>query len=269
VNEDVALGVGRSALGAEPSLEHPTPTADPLLALTGVCKSYAATDATQAMPVLRDVSFQVAAGEAVAIVGPSGSGKSTLLNIIGTLDRPDRGSVLLGGRDLTALSETELAAVRCHEIGFVFQLHHLLPQCSVLENVLVPTLARSAAGGASPKGEPSEARARRLLERVGLSGRLSHRPGQLSGGERQRAAVVRALINGPKLLLADEPTGSLDRAAAENLAQLLVELNQEEGVSLIVVTHALSLAGQMSRVLALRDGTLGESSDPAPPSPPP
>jgi lipoprotein-releasing system ATP-binding protein len=248
----------------------------PLLALCGVAKSYAATDATEAAPVLRDVNFQLAAGEAVAIVGPSGSGKSTLLNIIGTLDRPDCGRVLLDGRDLTSLTETDLAAVRCREIGFVFQLHHLLPQCTVLENVLVPTLARSGVrSGLSSSGvresiperpnartperrsaESPEERARRLLDRVGLSHRLSHRPGQLSGGERQRVAVVRALINEPKLLLADEPTGSLDRAAAENLARLLVELNHEEGVSLIVVTHALPLAAQMSRVLALREGVL-------------
>lgn len=245
----------------------------PLLALSGVTKGYAATDATDALPVLRDINLQLAPGEAIAIVGPSGSGKSTLLNIIGTLDRPDRGSVRLEDRELTTLSERELAAVRAREIGFVFQLHHLLPQCTVLENVLVPTLARSGvqvfrrsepvsnAERPTPNAqrlnvEPPEERARRLLERVGLSGRLSHRPGQLSGGERQRAAVVRALINEPKLLLADEPTGSLDRAAAENLTQLLVELNREEGVSLIVVTHARPLAVQMSRVLALEDGAL-------------
>ena len=233
----------------------PAGHAGPLLTLTDVAKSYAATDAAESLPVLRDVNLQLPPGEAIAIVGPSGSGKSTLLNIIGTLDRPDRGSVQLGDRDLTTLSERELAAVRAREIGFVFQLHHLLPQCTVMENVLVPTLA----GNSKQRSEAPEARARRLLERVGLSGRLSHRPGQLSGGERQRVAVVRALINEPKLLLADEPTGSLDRAAAENLTQLLVELNQEEGVSLIIVTHAAPLAAQMSRVLVLQDGTLVES----------
>jgi ABC-type lipoprotein export system ATPase subunit len=253
----------------------------PLLTLTSVAKSYAPTDATEAMPVLRDVNLWLGAGEAVAIVGPSGSGKSTLLNIIGTLDRPDRGSVRLGGRELTTLTEQELAAVRCREIGLVFQLHHLLPQCTVLENVLVPTLALPAKAtrqgeGATerqseqstshgrphrPFAERSEERARRLLERVGLTPRLAHRPGQLSGGERQRVAVVRALINEPKLLLADEPTGALDRAAAENLAQLLMELNREEGVSLIVVTHARSLARQMGRVLALRNGALVEGAD--------
>jgi ABC-type lipoprotein export system ATPase subunit len=260
--------------------------AKPLLTLTEAAKSYVATDAAEGLLVLRDVNLQLARGEAIAIVGPSGSGKSTLLHIIGTLDRPDSGSVRLDDRELTALPERELAAVRAREIGFIFQLHHLLPQCTVLENVLVPTLARlgvqafrrsgvrtglpecpnarpgtRAAGGARLSAEPPEDRARRLLERVGLSERLSHRPGQLSGGERQRAAVVRALINEPELLLADEPTGSLDRAAAENMTQLLVELNREEGVSLIVVTHALPLAAQMSRVLALRDGTLVAASD--------
>ncbi len=223
-----------------------------LLELTAVAKHYAATDSTDAVTVLKDINLRVAAGESVAIVGPSGSGKSTLLNIIGTLDRPDAGRVVLDGKDLSALNERELAAVRCREIGFIFQLHHLLPQLSVLENVLVPTLA----GGPEKRKEEPLTRAKRLLERVGLSGRLSHRPGQLSGGERQRVAVVRALINEPKLLLADEPTGSLDRASADNLSRLLVELNREEGVSLIVVTHATSLAERMSRVIELRDGVL-------------
>jgi ABC-type lipoprotein export system ATPase subunit len=225
-----------------------------LLELAGVSKRYAATEATESAPVLRDIDLQLGRGESVAIVGPSGSGKSTLLNIIGTLDFPDSGRVVLDGRDLATLKEAELAAVRSREIGFVFQLHHLLPQCTVLENVLVPTLAVGA-GGARP-AEAAEDRARRLLERVDLTARLAHRPGQLSGGERQRVAVVRALINAPKLLLADEPTGALDRAAADTLAQLLVELNREERVSLIVVTHAMPLAAQMGRVLELRDGTL-------------
>ena len=223
-----------------------------LLELAAVGKSYDATADAAATTVLKSVDLQHAAGESAAIVGPSGSGKSTLLNIIGTLDRPSSGRVLLEGRDLSAMDERELARVRSQAIGFVFQLHHLLPQCTVLENVLVPTLA----GGPERRAEKPEARARRLLERVGLSARLSHRPGQLSGGERQRAAVVRALINEPRLLLADEPTGSLDRAAADNLARLLSELNREEGVALLVITHARSLAEQMSRALELRDGTL-------------
>ena len=226
--------------------------ADRLLEVQGVRKSFAASPEAPTSEVLRGVNMAVAAGETVAIIGPSGSGKSTLLNIIGTLERPDSGRVLLADTDLSALDENALAGVRAREIGFVFQLHHLLPQCTVLENVLVPTLA----GGPANRREKPEARARRLLERGGLSQRLYHRPGQLSGGERQRAAVVRALINEPKLLLADEPTGSLDRVAADTLAQLLVELNREEGVALIVVTHAPALAEMMSRVLELRDGVL-------------
>jgi lipoprotein-releasing system ATP-binding protein len=229
-----------------------------LLELREVAKSYEATADAPATPVLREIDLQIDAGESVAVVGPSGSGKSTLLNIIGTLDRPSHGQVLLEGRDLTTLGEKQLAAVRSREIGLVFQLHHLLPQCTVLENVLIPTLA----GGAGQRREDPLARARRLLQRVGLSERLSHRPGQLSGGERQRVAVVRALINEPKLLLADEPTGALDRVAAENLAALFVELNREEGVALLVSTHAMSLAARMSRALELCDGTLIPVVDP-------
>lgn len=223
-----------------------------LLELAGVTKNYEASADAPATPVLKGVDLRLEPGEAVAIVGPSGSGKSTLLNIIGTLDRPDSGRVLLDGRDLTALDETQLAAVRSHEIGLIFQMHHLLPQCTVLENVLIPTLAN----GAGKRGEAPTTRATRLLKRVGLAERMTHRPGQLSGGERQRVAVVRALINAPKLLLADEPTGALDRASADNLANLLVELNREEGVALLVITHAVSLAERMGRVLELRDGVL-------------
>ncbi len=224
----------------------------PLLELSNVMRSYGASGGAEVQPVLKGVSLRLSPGEAVAIIGPSGSGKSTLLHIIGTLDCPDSGSVTLGGRELTALSETELARVRSQEIGLIFQLHYLLPQCTVLENVLVPTLA----AGPDRRSEPSEARARRLLERVGLSHRLGHRPGQLSGGERQRAAVVRALINEPKLLLADEPTGALDRAAADNLADLLLEIHREEGAALVVITHSPELAARMNRVLELREGRL-------------
>jgi lipoprotein-releasing system ATP-binding protein len=202
------------------------------------------------LQILKDVTLQIARGESVAIVGPSGSGKSTLLNIIGTLDRPTSGEVLLDGNDLAKLDEKQLAHVRNHQIGFVFQAHHLLPQCSVLENVLVPTLADKTSAA------DAEQRARGLLKRVGLSERVEHRPGQLSGGERQRAAVVRALIMKPQVLLADEPTGSLDRAASNELGQLLVDLNREENVTLIVVTHAPDLAKRMSRVLEIREGHL-------------
>jgi len=224
----------------------------PLLKLEKVSKNYVAAEGAAPVAVLRDLSFEITAGESVAIIGPSGCGKSTLLNIIGTLDQPSSGSVWLDGQDLSRLDEQQLAAIRNRQIGFIFQSHHLLPQCSVLENVLVPTIAdmRSAAHGGGAE------RAEKLLKRVGLGERLHHRPGQLSGGERQRVAVVRALINQPKLLLADEPTGALDRNSAQGLAQLLVELNREEQVTLILVTHALDLARQMGRTVELRDGQL-------------
>lgn len=219
-----------------------------LIELAGVTKSYASPGGPETR-VLGGVDLSVRPGESLAIAGPSGSGKSTLLNIIGTLDRPTSGKVVLAGRDVSALDDRALAKVRAELVGFVFQLHHLLPQCSILENVLVPALVTNGRGGA-------EERARKLLERVGLSHRLDHRPGQLSGGECQRAAVARALINRPKVLLADEPTGSLDRANAEGVANLLFDLNREEGVALILVTHAADLAARAGRVLELRDGIL-------------
>ncbi|HTA29638.1 MAG TPA: ABC transporter ATP-binding protein [Candidatus Cybelea sp.] len=223
-----------------------------LLKLSGVTLRYDSGGEAAAVEVLKGVSLEVARGESLAIIGPSGSGKSTLLNIIGTLDRATSGEVILAGQDLSKLDEAKLAEVRNRQIGFVFQAHHLLPQCTVMENVLVPTLAD--AKGDAIKGAPE--RAERLLKRVGLGERMAHRPGQLSGGERQRVAVVRALINQPRLLLADEPTGALDRVSAEQLAQLLLELNREEGVTLIVVTHAPDLARKMGRVLELKDGLL-------------
>ena len=214
-----------------------------LVEFTHVAKSYGPVD------VLTDINFQLAAGAAVAIVGPSGSGKSTLLNLLGALDRPTRGSVRLADRDLSQLSEDELAGIRSRQVGFIFQLHHLLPQCTVLENVLVPTLTL-------PPNPDSRERAIELLKRVGLQQRLAHRPGQLSGGECQRVAVARALINKPQLLLADEPTGSLDHANATSLGKLLLELNRQEGIALVVVTHSLELARQLPRVMELRDGKL-------------
>lgn len=238
-------------------------SAAPLLKLAGVSKDYLAADGAPPVRVLRDIDLEISAGESLAIIGPSGSGKSTLLNLIGTLDRPDAGAVMLDGVDLSRLDETQLAAVRNQQIGFIFQAHHLLPHCSVLENVLVPTLAEPEDRGQRSEisaREGAGARARRLLARVGLGERLTHRPGQLSGGERQRVAVVRALINQPKLLLADEPTGALDHASAEGLARLLAELNKEQGVTLIVVTHALDLAKQMGRVVEIRDGQLVRGS---------
>lgn len=226
----------------------------PLLNLTDVSKSYpvATSNGAAELPILRSVNLALERGESLAIIGPSGSGKSTLLNIIGTLDRPTSGSVQLGGQELTRLNDLDLADVRNRQIGFIFQGHHLLPQCSVLENVLVPTLASKDRDLRSS----APARARELLNRVGLSARADHRPGQLSGGERQRVAVVRALINNPVLLLADEPTGALDRHSAQNLSQLLIELNKERELTLIVVTHALDLAAKMQRTLEISEGQL-------------
>ncbi|HEX5220238.1 MAG TPA: ABC transporter ATP-binding protein [Verrucomicrobiae bacterium] len=239
------------------------PATETLLQLTHVTKRYAT--GANGVAVLSGVSLNVARGETLAIVGPSGSGKSTLLQIVGTLDRPSEGEVMLGGKNLARLNDQQLAEVRNRQIGFVFQAHYLLPQCTVIENVLVPTLAcsrrreeaqseKSEIG--NQKSEIPTARAARLLKRVGLAERLHHRPGQLSGGERQRVAVVRALINQPQLLLADEPTGALDHASATALGQLLVELNREEGVTLIVVTHAMELAQRMGKVMRLENGKL-------------
>jgi len=225
-----------------------------ILKLFSVSKSYPSAGGGTELPILNNINLELCRGESLAIIGPSGSGKSTLLNIIGTLDRPSSGNVSLDGRDVTGLSDLALAEVRNREIGFIFQSHHLLPQCTVLENVLVPTLASNE----KQLRVSAPDRARKLLDRVGLGARLDHRPGQLSGGERQRTAVVRALINQPKLLLADEPTGALDRSSAEMLAELLVQLNREENVTLIVVTHALDLAGHMQRKVELRDGRLAE-----------
>jgi lipoprotein-releasing system ATP-binding protein len=244
------------------------PEEGPLLKVSDVGRTYDSPNGAGFITVLDGISFEMEPGEALAIVGPSGSGKSTLLQIIGTLDKPSSGKVWLQGRDLDSLKEAEVAAVRNRKLGFVFQAHYLLPQCTVLENVLVPTLAsvksRKADPDAETNREPAEARARRLLERVGLGERLGHRPGQLSGGERQRVALVRALINQPQLLLADEPTGALDQASAQQLGQLLIDLNREEKVTLIVVTHSRELAGRMQRVFELRSGRLQQPRDPVP-----
>ena len=223
-----------------------------MLELINVVKTYQSPGSGGGVCVLKDITLRVENGQSIVIVGPSGSGKSTLLNIIGALDHPTAGKVLFDGRDLAGLDEVELAKIRNREIGFVFQLHHLLPQCTVLENVLIPTLADK---GCFSKKETQE-RAIELLQRVGLKDHLLHRPGELSGGERQRVAVVRALINKPKLLLADEPTGSLDADASKNIAQLLVELNHSEKVTLIVVTHSQKLAEYIGQVWELSEGVL-------------
>ncbi|TFG49767.1 MAG: ABC transporter ATP-binding protein [Candidatus Brocadiia bacterium] len=225
-----------------------------MLKLIDLCKNYDLPGDSRIAAVLKDINLDVEKGRSIAIVGPSGSGKSTLLNIIGALDRPTSGHVLLNGRDLSSMSEPELAEIRNKEIGFVFQLHHLLPQCTVLENVLVPTLARSH-GNAK---ELLHQRAVDFLEYVGMKDFLFHRPGELSGGQRQRVAVVRALINKPALLLADEPTGSLDRENAENIVELLVDLNRKKEITLIMVTHSAEMACRMQKVLILDNGVLKE-----------
>ena len=219
-----------------------------VLKLEDVHKQYESAD-RDPVPVLRGISLIVQRGDSLAIVGPSGSGKSTLLNILGSLDSPTRGSIRLDGEELAHLPEQRLAAIRSQKIGFIFQSHHLLPQCSVLENILVPALAATGRAPAS-----AVERAKQLLERVGLGHRLTHRPAQLSGGECQRVAVVRSLINRPSLILADEPTGALDHSTAESLGDLLMELNRDDQVTLIVVTHTAELAAKMGAIRQLLDG---------------
>ena len=206
----------------------------------------------EAIQVLDHLDLTLATGETAAIVGPSGSGKSTLLNLLGALDRPSSGSITIGDQDISIFSEEQAAAFRNHSLGFIFQQQHLLPQLNVLENVLVPRLS----GDWQEPAADTEKRALQLLESVGLSGRLHHLPWQLSGGEKLRAAVARALINRPKLILADEPTGSLDPASADTVADLLLGLNRDHGVTLIVVTHNLAIAKRMGKTFELRNGKL-------------
>jgi len=227
-----------------------------MLELVHVAKKYESPGDKQGLSVLKDITLKVEQGRSLVIVGPSGSGKSTLLNIMGALDHPTGGQVLFDGQDLASMKEPELASIRNKEIGFVFQLHHLLPQCTVLENVLVPTLADKKRSSM----KEIRNRAEYLLQRVGLEKFILYRPGELSGGQRQRVAVVRALINNPKLLLADEPTGSLDKDSSENIADLLVELNRSEKITLVVVTHSLSLAERIGHVMELSDGLLKDRS---------
>jgi len=203
-----------------------------------------------ALRVLDGVSLELSEGENLAIVGPSGSGKSTLLSILGTLDVPTSGAVTLAGQNPFSLDETELARFRNDQIGFVFQHHHLLPQCTALENVLIPLLAQGAASG------EDITRADALLDQIGLASRRDHRPAELSGGERQRVAIARALIRKPRLLLADEPTGNLDRSTAHTVAAMLLALQAGEQAMLIVVTHSIELAGRLSQQFELDAGKL-------------
>jgi len=214
------------------SPETSTATAD--VELAGLSKDF--TGAAGPLSILRNVDLSLNRGDALAVTGPSGSGKSTLLYIIGMLDELTAGKIEVLGSDPTSMSESDLARFRNEHIGFIFQDHHLLPQCSVLENVLIPLLAGDGVADADEK------RARDLLTRVGLAERVTHRPAQLSGGERQRVAVCRALINQPEILLADEPTGNLDRTTADAVGDLLLELSREQNVLLICVTHSTELA---------------------------
>jgi lipoprotein-releasing system ATP-binding protein len=207
-------------------------------------------EGSSTLQVLHGVDLTVAAGERLAIIGASGSGKTTLLQILGGLDRPDRGTVQVLQQDIHSLSESARGALRNRAIGFVYQFHHLLPEFSALENVAMPLLVRRE------RTSVARARAKEILTRVGLGERLTHRPSQLSGGERQRTAVARALVSSPSVVLADEPTGNLDGRNADQVFELMLELNRESGTSLVVVTHDSRLAGRMDRVVELTGGVL-------------
>lgn len=222
----------------------------PLIELRNVTKSYTEPGSPRAVPVLRGINLTVEAGESIAITGPSGCGKSTLLNLIGSLDEPDEGEIFFDGEALKGASAAELSALRSEKIGFIFQLHHLLPQCTVLENVLLPTLALRV----KPDPEAIRNRAVELLTAVGLENRTGWYPTQLSGGERQRVAVVRAMINSPRLILADEPTGALDEQNANNLTTLMINLVEKSGIALVLVSHSRQQAERMKRVLRLHEG---------------
>ncbi len=228
-------------------------TLDTELVVTDLCKAYPTP--AEPLSVLTGVTFSTAAGESVAIVGPSGSGKSTLLNILGTLDGPTGGTVTLGGVDPFGLSLSELACFRSGQVGFVFQDHHLLEQCTALENLLIATMAAGAVTDVDRR------RAETLLDGVGLADRARHLPGELSGGQRQRVAIARAMMNRPQLLLCDEPTGNLDAHSAEAVADLLLSLAGADGAIVLIATHSPDLAGRAGRRMRLADGRLAAADD--------
>ena len=221
-----------------------------MIEVTGVSKIY--DSPAGPVSVLKNLDLNVASGEAISIVGPSGNGKTTLLNILGALDSPTEGTVVIGGQNISLMEEAAAANFRNRSIGFIFQLHYLLPQCSVLENILVPRLA----GGWEESVADTRARAETLLEEVGLKDRMAHKPFQLSGGEQLRVAIARSLINEPKIILADEPTGSLDPETGEKVADLLIQSNLGKGVALVVVTHNPGLAAKMQKAYRLEAGRL-------------
>jgi lipoprotein-releasing system ATP-binding protein len=219
-----------------------------LIALRNLSKEY--VDGPRVVRVLSNLDLEIGSGERVAIVGESGVGKSTLLHILGTLDRPTGGEVWFDGENLTNKSDRDLAQFRNREIGFIFQFHHLLPDFTALENVMMPALIAGTAA------DTARRRASDLLGRVGLAERLEHRPGELSGGEQQRVAVARAIVQEPRAVLADEPTGNLDPHTGEGVQELLLELNREHDITLVVVTHSVTLAGAMDRTLRLEAGRI-------------
>jgi lipoprotein-releasing system ATP-binding protein len=219
---------------------------DPLVTVQNVTKTF--EHEGRSLEVLKGIDLEVCAGEMVTIVGPSGAGKSTLLHLIGTLDLPTEGRILYGGRDVTRLGSSELAEFRNRSIGFVFQFHHLLPEFTALENVMMPGLIQGS--------KRLEGRARELLDEVGLSERLTHRPGELSGGEQQRVALARALLMEPKLVLADEPTGNLDSQTSDAVQSLIFDLNRRHGITFLIVTHSRDFAAMMPRQVSMKDGRI-------------
>ena len=219
---------------------------DPLVTVQNVTKTF--EHEGRSLQVLKGIDLEIGAGEMVTIVGPSGAGKSTLLHLIGTLDLPTEGRILYGGRDVTRLGSSDLAEFRNRSIGFVFQFHHLLPEFTALENVMMPGLIQG--------GRRLENRARELLSEVGLSERLTHRPGELSGGEQQRVALARALLMQPKLVLADEPTGNLDSQTSDSVQSLIFDLNRRHGITFLIVTHSRDFAAMMPRQVSMKDGRI-------------